>query len=143
MNWGWKIAVVYSLFVVLMLTFVFKASMQRNDLVTENYYAKEGDYSNNLTLAAKTASLGTVEIEMGTSGIGIIFPENTLGIEGEVYLYRPSDERLDKKYPLKLATGENQFTLTDSHFAPGKWLIKINWVSGGEAYYFEQAVIAE
>ena len=41
MNWGWKITLVYSLFVVGILTLVFKARSEKVDLVATDYYAQE------------------------------------------------------------------------------------------------------
>jgi len=41
MNWGLKITLLYVGFVAMILTLVFKASGEKVDLVTKDYYAQE------------------------------------------------------------------------------------------------------
>ena len=44
MNWGYKILLVYLIFILGILFMVFKSSTQKTDLVTTDYYAKELKY---------------------------------------------------------------------------------------------------
>ena len=44
LNWGYKIAIFYILFVVGIVFLVFKASNQKVDLVTADYYGEEVRY---------------------------------------------------------------------------------------------------
>ena len=44
MNWGWKIALVYTLFALMTLGFVVLGSMKKVNLVEKDYYEKEIKY---------------------------------------------------------------------------------------------------
>ena len=44
MNWGYKILMVYVIFIAGILLLVFKSSSQNQDLVTEDYYEQELKY---------------------------------------------------------------------------------------------------
>jgi hypothetical protein len=44
MNWGHKIAIVIAAFVIGMLSMVYFASQQTNEMIDDNYYQKELAY---------------------------------------------------------------------------------------------------
>lgn len=48
LNWGWRISILYSGFVVFMLFMVFKTTTVKDDLVTPDYYAKELEYQQHI-----------------------------------------------------------------------------------------------
>jgi hypothetical protein len=57
MNWGYKILFVYLAFVAGILLMVFKSSIQKRDLVTPDYYAKELKYQQRIDAVKKTQAL--------------------------------------------------------------------------------------
>ena len=58
LSWGYKIAFVYIIFVAGIGFLVFKASSQKFDLVTKDYYDQELKYQEVIDQAANTAMLG-------------------------------------------------------------------------------------
>jgi hypothetical protein len=98
MNWGYKIMLVYLIFIFGMVFMVFKSSEQNIQLVTEDYYAKELLYQKKIDEFNRTASLSKpLEVTFNNQTLTIIFPDDFMSkkIAGEVILYCPSDEKMD------------------------------------------------
>lgn len=143
MNWGKKIAVAYSLFVVFMILLVI-ACVKQNDifLVSEDYYKQEIEYQDridNISNATQLANPVTVELNDETQTLRIDLTKESVGSEGKVTFYRPSDPELDRDFPVKLSAAGIQEFPTKS-LAKGLWLIKVQWQKDGKNYYKEQKV---
>ncbi len=142
MNWGYKIMVVFAVFVSGMLFLAFKASQQNVELVTEDYYAKELVYQQKIDESKRTDLLSApVNIEVLNHELAIHFPKDFSGkkISGEATLYCPSDEKKDRR---------QRFSVTDSGISisvpanyHGLHYVKINWEVEGVNYYYEQKII--
>lgn len=142
MNWGYKIMVVFAVFVSGMLFLAFKASQQNVELVTEDYYAKELVYQQKIDESKRTDLLSApVNIEVLNHELAIHFPKDFSGkkISGEATLYCPSDEKKDRC---------QRFSVTDSGISisvpanyHGLHYVKINWEVEGVNYYYEQKII--
>jgi hypothetical protein len=142
MNWGYKIIVVYGVFVAGMLFLAYKSSTQNVELVTEDYYAKELVYQQKIDESKRTASLSAkVEIKLIDHVLTISFPKDfvTKKITGDATLYCPSDEKKDML---------QQFTVTDSAVSiavpdnyRGLNYVKLSWKVDGVNYYYEQKII--
>ena len=59
MNWGWKIAIGYSIFVAGILSLVVVAYRQTNDLVSADYYAQEIQFQQRIDARGNSLSLQT------------------------------------------------------------------------------------
>ena len=57
-NWGYKILLVYGLFVIGIMFLVFKSTQQKYDLVQKDYYADELKYQNVIDASQKAKDLG-------------------------------------------------------------------------------------
>ena len=98
MNWGYKILLVYAVFVSGIMFLVFKSSSQKVDLVTTDYYAKELKYQQKINAMNRVQDLSdTVKYEMDKGKLIIEFPKDFSGtkVTGNVVLYCPSDENKD------------------------------------------------
>jgi hypothetical protein len=98
MNWGYKILLVYIIFITGIMFLVFKSSSQKMDLVTTDYYAKELKYQEKIDAMKNVHQLSdTVKYEMNEGKLTIVFPKDFAGkkITGDVLLYCPSDEDKD------------------------------------------------
>src|SRR5664279_4484108 len=108
MNWGYKIVVVYVIFVTGMLFLVYKSSTQNIELVTEDYYAKELVYQQKIDAVKRAGLLSApVNIKFINHELTIYFPKDFASkkIAGDVTLYCPSDEKKDMN---------QKFSVTDS-----------------------------
>lgn len=143
MNWGKKIALAYGLFVAFMIVLVV-ACVKQNDifLVSEDYYKQEIQYQDridNISNASQLQHPVTVELNDETNILRVDLTKESVGAEGKVTFYRPSNPALDREFPVELsAAGVQEFTTKS--LAKGLWLIKVQWQKDGKNYYKEQKV---
>ena len=145
MSWGYKILIVYIVFITMMLGMVYVASRQTNEMQDKNYYAKELVYQsvidgkNNLNALSETVSISNtsemVTIKLPGAAIANI-------TEGSVYFLRPSDEKSDVRTKLIVDASGIQ-TIPAAKFKKGLYTVQISWKSNGKIYYNEQKYTVE
>jgi len=144
MSWGWKIVIVYSLFVAMTLGMVFYFIGDKVDLVAEDYYKQEIEYQDQIDKISNAKSLKQsigFEFSSAQRTVTINFPEDQLqgGLEGSVQFYRPSDSSLDKKFEINPnEAGEQIIAIASLH--KGLWKVKISWTASGKDYYDEKVI---
>jgi hypothetical protein len=141
MNWGKKILIFYGAFVVGIIFLVFKSMQMEQDLVAPDYYAQELKYQQRIDEKRRAEMLDDkVVVTKVAMGIDIQFPETIVksGLQGEVWIYCPNDEKLDKKVRLELKPGEKNIKI-DYPFK-GFRQIKITCETDGMSYYFEEKI---
>lgn len=144
MNWGWKIVVLYTLFVIMTLSMVFYFMRQDVDLVAKDYYRQEIEYQDQIDKIENARSLKEpvdLEYVANQNLIKLKFPAAHLreGIDGTIHLYRPSNAKEDKLVQVKpMADGQQLINVGD--LRDGFWKVKISWSAGGTDYYDEHAV---
>ena len=139
MNWGMKIAIAYSSFVVLMLVLVFASATQEFHLVREDYYAAEMDYESHLEKVRNTESLSSkVEVwyEADQETIGIRLPADIKQSSGNVLLYYPTSARKDREIHWE-STSETSLLFEAKELASGLCRVKLTWESEGISYFSE------
>ena len=145
MNWGTGIFFIIIVFLLLTSVMVYVAFNQRVDLVTKNYYEKELQFQNEIDKQQNTLNLSRqVEIEQVGGKIAIHFPKNEIGndIQGEIHLYRASDERSDKVFPVSNDTAGNMM-IPLTNVRSGAWKVIINWEAHGKKYLSEKVLMIE
>lgn len=139
MSWGWKITLLYGGFVTMMVTLVVMSSQQDIPLVRDDYYEHDLKYNEQLTRMANSQKL-TKNIEVSydepNSKITLQFPEEMIGLSGEVLVFRPSQEGIDFTLPIEKLT-DNSLTFGTSEMLKGNWKLKINWENESTTYYKE------
>lgn len=142
MNWGKKIALVYIAFVAMILSFVFKAASQDFSLVRPDYYAAETEY-----VAQRAAELRAASEEAGVdvhyyARVNQLLVQFPAKVNGTIHLYRPSDAKMDQRFPLMTdEIGLQEFSL--HHLAKGRWQVVLQWEQDGKAYYHRQDLFVE
>jgi hypothetical protein len=144
MNWGWKIFILYTSFVILTLAMVFFTMKQDVFLVSKDYYKEEIEYQDQIDKIENAKKLDqplVVSYNETENMIRIVFPEKQResGISGEVILFRPSDARLDRKYEVQ-SDGNADFEIPTQNIKKGNWKIKIAWQAMNKEFYYEQAL---
>ena len=139
MNWGYKILIVYIVFILGILFMVFQSSSLNTDLVTTDYYAKELKYQEKIDEAGRVASLSApVTCEMKGNELIIVFPKDFNGkfLTGEVVLYCPSDENKDvkKDFAIQDTTVVVQLPIINK----GLHELHLSWKDGEVTYYLEK-----
>ena len=144
MNWGWKIVVVYSLFVIMTLSMVFYFMSQDVDLVAEDYYKQEIEYQEQMDKISNAKLLKQpvgFEYSAEKRAISINFPQEHFnkGIEGNIHFYRPSNADEDRNFKiLPEPTGEQKIGV--GSLSSGLWKVKISWTCSGTDYYDERVI---
>jgi hypothetical protein len=138
-SWGYKILIMYSLFVAGILTMVFLSSQQNRDLVSDDYYAEELAYQHVIDQSAHTASLSSpVEITQSETILMINFPSEFDDIisKGKWILYYAADIKKDVKGTFEVRNGFVNIKVPTGAY--GLYLLKIEWASKGISYYYEK-----
>ena len=144
-NWGWKIALLYGGFVCFMLFLVFKASQQKVELVSENYYDEELKYQGHIDKIALTDSMhAKPEWQVNGDKIAMLFPETQSKepIKGSIHFYCPSNEKLDFNYPFS-TEHQKELSITSEKLHHGTYKMKIDWKQGKSDYYTEGVVTVQ
>jgi hypothetical protein len=142
MNWGYKIFVVYAIFIAGILFMVFKSATQKIDLVTTDYYAKELKYQEKIDESNRVKALSeALQYQLKDNTITINFPKDFAAkkITGTVNLYCPSNEAKDIT---------QNFSLQDAALIiktanKGQHELHISWQAAGVTYYFEKKIFIQ
>lgn len=143
-NWGKGIVIAFALFMAFILFFVFLVqsdSKYDNELVTEDYYKKEGTVQSDIDKEERANKLiNKLEIKTTTEGIDVVFPADIdyKIIKGKVSLYRPSNQKLDFEIPISLSSPH--LLIPKSNLVGGRWDINIAWSSNGKEYLSKKSI---
>ena len=137
LSWGYKIAILYSGFVIMILSLVFATSQQKIELVTEDYYQQETLYQQKLNASANAQSLKE-PLQLTESGglLKLRFPErfHNQELSGKVRFYSAGFSASDREFPLSQLTG-GEWTVARDKLATGRYEAQVSWKAGGTDYY--------
>jgi nitrogen fixation protein FixH len=142
----WPLAITgfFVIAILFIVTFIAWAVRQREDLVSADYYEREVRYQSQLDSMNRSQSLATqtvVTYEPAGQTIVITLPAAQMqGAIGSIHLYRPSDARLDRDFPLALNT-EGVQRVAAKGFRDGLWKVRVKWKADGQEYFIDQPVI--
>lgn len=143
-SWGTSIVLAISSFIAFIMFFVITMVTDEaysHDLVVEEYYKNELTFQEQLDKTENATLLSeNIELKKTSEGLVIIFPEELEfhSIKGNMFLYRPSDKRLDNEIPLSLSS--NQLLVPDKMLLGGRWNIIVDWEYQDEKYYFKEDI---
>jgi hypothetical protein len=141
-HWGVGITIVYSIFVLLVVTFLFYSFGMKTDLVEDGYYEKSLKYDE---IIEKTNRSNRLEKNIGIEYInGVLlvnYPrlKNVSGVTGNILFYRPSDSGKDFEVAVKTDSSFKQL-IDVSKREKGLWVMKFDWKSGDSSYYIEKNI---
>ncbi len=114
--------------------------MKQNDihLVTQQYYEEEIKYQEHIQKVANAAQMNheAIWFDANAKKLGL---ELERGAEGILWLFRPSDARLDHKIPVKFS-GDSPLKLDLKDLKPGYWRVKLTWENDGKEYFQEKKI---
>ncbi|GER58092.1 FixH family protein [Patiriisocius marinus] len=143
-NWGTGIVVGMVAFMAFILYMVITMSTNKKfsyDLVTEEYYAKEMAYQTEIDAETNINDLsGQFEGKKTKDGWLLTFPNEIEAskVKGKVFLYRPSNQKLDFDLPLVLS-GSN-LLIPDNKLIGGRWNITIEFEQNGTEYLYKKSI---
>lgn len=140
-NWGTKIAIFYTAFVLFILTMVYMSFGEKFDLVTDDYYAQEIAYQDKIDSKERLKELNEdLQISLDGEHLQIKFPHaDHTSAKGKIHCFRPSDEAKDFIVDVNIVSGKQLIPI--ERFSKGKYLIKIDWMANEASYYSEQVII--
>lgn len=143
-NWGTGIVLAFIGFISFIMYFIITMNVDDrydHDLVTEDYYAEELAYQNDIDKLENAKNLSeNITYKHLEEGLYIYFPSNIdfYQVTGHVFLYRPSNKQLDFETPISLS--KPYLLIPDKRLVGGRWNITIDWKYKGEAYLYKQTI---
>tara|TARA_B100000809_G_scaffold237763_1_gene257894 strand:+ start:65743 stop:66189 length:447 start_codon:yes stop_codon:yes gene_type:complete len=143
-NWGTGVVIAFVLFISFILGLVIIMSTNDSyeyDLVAKDYYKDELEYQQRIDKLNNAKSLTKdISIRETEKGIFIDFPNKIKAnkIKGTIYLYRPSNQKLDITLPISIAK-HSQFISYDTLIG-GRWNIQVSWNVSNEEYLFQHSI---
>jgi len=142
-SWGTGITAVYVFFVIALLAAVFVFMNQDVHLVTDDYYAKEIAYQQQIDKVNRTQSLNAqLKIKPASGFVGFAFPRlfKSNEINGKIHFYRPSDNSKDFFADVKVDSA-NSLEVATAGKEKGMWKVKVDWNAKGNSYYNEKIIM--
>ncbi len=143
-NWGWSLAIAMGLFMVFILTYVFKVqsdSTYDHEMVEEEYYKQEIGFQKEIDKKQNAENLTEkVSVTVTEQGVEIQFPSSFTpeNIKGKISLYRPSSQKLDFDKSISIST--SNLLIPKSELAGGRWDISIDWTYEGIEYLNKETI---
>jgi hypothetical protein len=141
MNWGHKITIVIVAFIAAMLSMVFIASKQSNEMYDGNYYEKELKYQKFIDAANNLKATNTnLEIKQSAENIVFTIPSTISDniTNGSIELLKADDSKKDVIQ--KITTSTNTQSISKKKLSNGLYITRIFWENNNTPYYFEQKV---
>ncbi len=141
-NWGTGIFIVIVIFLGACVAFIIYSQHETWSMVEEDYYPKELRHEEKLVKIRNANALTTkLLVTSDKSNLIIQFPVDFKGktLTGNINIYRPSDEKLDLVLPASPDTSLIQL-IGLNRLSKGRYVVKVDWSSGGMYYFTEQDV---
>ncbi len=143
-NWGTGIVLAFIGFIGFIMYFIITMSVDdryNHELVTEDYYAEELEYQNDINKLNNSKHLNeNISYKKTDDGLLIQFPKDIdiKKIEGRVFLYRPSNKQLD--FDTAISLSKPYLLIPDKRLVDGRWNIKIDWQYNGNSYLYKESI---
>lgn len=143
--WPYGIAGFLVLFFSCVVAAGFFASRQRIDLVRSDYYEEELRFQKQLDRVKRTQGLPReLSIQLAaasrTIALGLPAEHASQSPSGTVQLYRPSDARMDRQFPLTVDAAGHQ-SVDAASLEPGLWKLRVTWQAGGTEYFHDTSIV--
>jgi len=145
MNWGHKLTIVIGIFILAMLSMVYLAFQQTNDMVDTNYYDKELKYQLKIDAAQNLNAASTeVLVTQFEKDVKILIPKNLTKnfANGKLEFLKSDDKKRDINLSFQPDT-TGQFIIDGKQFVRGLYKVRLQWESEDKSYYREQDLMLE
>ncbi len=144
-NWGTGIVISMLVFMIATTGMMILFINQKVDLVTDNYYDKELKFQQQIDKVNNTNNLKEkIELKYESQFVKIKFPQSYVELNpaGELFFYRPSDNKKDFKIPLGIDSTGIQ-VIPFSSFDKGYWKVQLHWSMQSSEYFNELSFLNE
>lgn len=141
MNWGYKLMLGFILFVLFIGYLAYKSINTKYELVSKDYYKDELRYQEKIDGRQNAAKISEVNFSQTKDNFSVNMPVELKGkeLKGELWFYCATDEKKDRKIPLKVDTS-NQQIISKAELYKTKYLLKFTWKDGATDYYLEKEI---
>lgn len=140
MSWGYRVIIILVVFVAGIISMVYIAMRQTNEMVDANYYEQEIKYQQVIDGKKNLWALNdSVSIRNNGSVVQIIFPEVSVTQidSGSIRFMKLSGAKDDKI--ISMSKGKtNPYEIPLSHLKKGWYKMRIDWSNEGRPYYHER-----
>ncbi|MCB0429072.1 MAG: FixH family protein [Flavobacteriales bacterium] len=140
MNWGYKIAIAYTAFVVGILYMVYRTSIEKVDLMDDNYYAKELAFQEQINKMHNVKALGDdIVLSRNNEGVDVKFPEEIQPNmpSGKLVFKCMADQQKD--FEVEISPDANGIQRIPMEKFTGKYyMVQGDWMAAGVSYYSEK-----
>ncbi len=111
------------------------------NLVSKDYYQQELNHQEKIVQQQNMNQLeDKPQLTFENNSIRLLFPFSSSMEKGELYVMRPSDDKLDQHFELNAMDGDSQlFPL--KVWEKGLYRVSLTWTMGGKNYYFEKVMV--
>lgn len=140
MNWGNRLVVVFTAFVALIGTLVYKATHTKYELVSKDYYKDELRYQEKIDGMNNAAKAGNIQLQQSVSELQLTLPEQLKDVSGEAdaWFYCRTNASLDKKVKARIENG--MFRFDTRGWAAGSYELKLQFSDNSKSYYYTEPV---
>ena len=141
-NWGFRVAALYTGFILLMVFMVYQSARQRMDLVTPNYYTDELMYQARIDARNRFDALEKpMVVSLSARALHLALPKSLSNgmVKGQVLIYRPSDKALDQVCSFQ-GWPYSTFNLPINSLPPGRYKLECSFTQNGVGYWTEMQV---
>jgi hypothetical protein len=144
LNWGFGITVAIVLFMIFILSFVFRAARVSTDLYAEDYYQQELDFQSEID-AIDAAKDYKNELYFSQNNKEIVVHFKTEmkweQLNAKLYFYRPDDAKLDRNIAFMPQNGVQ--LISKEYFKKGNYEVKLKWKEGEIGFLVKQNLYVE
>jgi hypothetical protein len=136
-NWGTGLAIAITVGVLGIVFLVYRAQSMSAELVTEDYYAEELKFQDEINARTNANTLSdSVRISIEGNTVIVAFPKECVGqsIKGKLYFYSPVASLQDYTIPLAIDAHGLQ-AIPAQKIASGSYRVKIHWTMQNKPYY--------
>jgi hypothetical protein len=139
LNWGWRIAIVYTAFALATLGMVAFTFTHSIDLVRPDYYEYSLGHDQRAVVAARTAALKPqVRLERETGVLVLALPASHAHVSASVHFARPNAATMDTEWTGAIGA-DGTLRVPVAGLQGGRWRLTFSWTHADVAYAHEHA----
>ncbi len=135
LNWGNGLIIFFAIFFIWVFSFVFFAMRQNNDLMSDDYYQKGANYTDQININKRSVAYrDSIQINKSGNQVQIDLSKG-LTLSGDsvfVYFFRSSDKTKDLRLGFKAS--ESPFLIKTEKLFHGRYQVSLAWNLRNEKY---------
>ena len=134
--------VLFIAFIMFMVVTMMTDDRYDHDLVMEEYYQKDLEYQQEIDAEENARSISAqIKTQKVNEGLLISFPAEVMqgATDGQIALYRPSNEKLDFELPLEL--NQSQMLIPQDRLLSGRWNLRVSWKMEGKSFLHKESIV--